>query len=223
MENATFNEIIISITQLNKEKKGLCKENIAKICRHDYNAAPIKVTLDLQKCIKINILTIVKNQHGKDSHSSINDIEINQQTETVAEDTISFIDSMYEEMKYKILKEQLFKDIRLDVMNLIESLSKSSSQNADTDPTDISLFQQQLIQCKEKIVSLEDSLVNKDKISYFLSQNISNKNTQNLTYNETVSWLPEISTNSPNDTDLTNIEMKNINQSNDSTNTAGRS
>ena len=124
---------------------------------------------------------------------------------------------MYEEMKYKILKEQLFKDIRLDVMNLIESLSKSSSKNADTDPTDISLFQQQLIQCKEKIVSLEDRLVNKDKISYFLSQNISSKNTQNLTYNETLSWLPET------DLDLTNTEMKNINQSNDSTNTARRS
>ena len=124
---------------------------------------------------------------------------------------------MYEEMKYKILKEQLFKDIRLDVMNFIESLSKSSSKNADTDPTDISLFQQQLIQCKEKIVSLEDRLVNKDKISYFLSQNISSKNTQNLTYNETLSWLPET------DLDLTNTEMKNINQSNDSTNTAGRS
>ena len=120
-------------------------------------------------------------------------------------------------MKYKILKEQLFKDIRLDVMNLIESLSKSSSKNADTDPTDISLFQQQLIQCKEKIVSLEDRLVNKDKISYFLSQNISSKNTQNLTYNETLSWLPET------DLDLTNTEMKNINQSNDSTNTARRS
>ena len=124
---------------------------------------------------------------------------------------------MYEEMKYKILKEQLFKDIRLDVMNLIESLSKSSSKNADTDPTDISLFQQRLIQCKEKIVSLEDRLVNKDKISYFLSQNISSKNTQNLTYNETLSWLPET------DLDLTNTEMKNINQSNDSTNTARRS
>ena len=124
---------------------------------------------------------------------------------------------MYEEMKYKILKEQLFKDIRLDVMNLIESLSKSSSKNADTDPTDISLFQQQLIQCKEKIVSLEDRLVNKDKISYFLSQNISSKNTQNLTYNETLSWLPET------DLGLTNTEMKNINQSNDSTNTARRS
>ena len=124
---------------------------------------------------------------------------------------------MYEEMKYKILKEQLFKDIRLDVMNLIESLSKSSSKNADIDPTDISLFQQQLIQCKEKIVSLEDRLVNKDKISYFLSQNISSKNTQNLTYNETLSWLPET------DLDLTNTEMKNINQSNDSTNTARRS
>ena len=217
MENATFNEIISSITQLNKEKKGLYKENLAQICRHDYNADPVKVTLDLQKCIKINILTIVKIQHGKDSHSSINDIEINQQTETDAEDTISFIDSMYEEMKYKILKEQLFKDIRLDVMNLIESLSKSSSKNADTDPTDISLFQQQLIQCKEKIVSLEDRLVNKDKISYFLSQNISSKNTQNLTYNETLSWLPET------DLGLTNTEMKNINQSNDSTNTARRS
>ena len=187
MENATFNEIISSITQLNKEKKGLYKENLAQICRHDYNADPVKVTLDLQKCIKINILTIVKIQHGKDSHSSINDIEINQQTETDAEDTISFIDSMYEEMKYKILKEQLF------------------------------LFQQQLIQCKEKIVSLEDRLVNKDKISYFLSQNISSKNTQNLTYNETLSWLPET------DLGLTNTEMKNINQSNDSTNTARRS
>ena len=47
MENATFNEIISSITQLNKEKKGLYKENLAQICRHDYNADPVKVTLDL--------------------------------------------------------------------------------------------------------------------------------------------------------------------------------
>ena len=50
---------------------------------------------------------------------------------------------MYEEMKYKALKKQLHKEIRLDVMNSIESLSKSSNHNRDTDPTDISPFQQE--------------------------------------------------------------------------------
>ena len=78
----------------------------------------------------MNILKIVKNQEG---------IVLSQ---TDVEDTISFIDSMYEGMKYKTLKEQLLKDIRPDVMNLIESLSKSGNQNADTNPTDISPFQQ---------------------------------------------------------------------------------
>ena len=52
----------------------------------------------------------------------IKDTEVNQQTQTDVEDTISFIDSMYGVMKYKNLKEQLFKDIRLGVMNLMESL-----------------------------------------------------------------------------------------------------
>ena len=146
----------------------------------------------MQKCIKINILKIVKNQYGKESHCIIKDIEVNQQTQPEDVATISFIDSLYEEMKYKILKEQLLKDIRLDIMNLIESLSKSSKQNTDASPTDPT-FQQQIIECNKKIVSLEERLASKDKSIYFLSQNISNQNTRNLSYNEKLSWLPEIS------------------------------
>ena len=71
---------------------------------------------------------IVKNQYGKEWNCIIKDIKINQQTETDVEDTISisFINSVCEEMKYKTLKEQLPKDFRLDVMNLIESSSKST-------------------------------------------------------------------------------------------------
>ena len=69
----------------------------------------------------MNILKIVKNQYGKDSHRIINDIKVNRQTQTDFEDTISFMDLMYEEMKYKTLKEQLLKGIRLNVMKLIES------------------------------------------------------------------------------------------------------
>lgn len=106
MESVTFNEIISSITQLNKEKKDLYKENIVEICRRNYNADPVKVTLDLQKCIEMNFLKIVKNQFGKESYRIIKDIEVNH-----VEDTISFTDSMYEEMKYK--------NIIQDIMNLI--------------------------------------------------------------------------------------------------------
>ena len=95
----------------------------------------------------MNILKIVKSQYGKESYRTIKDIEVNQETQTDVEDTITFIDSMYEKMKYKSLKEQLLKD-RLDVTNLIESSSKSSNQNTDTVPTDISSFQQGIIQCK---------------------------------------------------------------------------
>lgn len=64
----------------------------------------------------------VKNHYGKELYHIIKDTEVNQQTQTDVEDTISFIDSMYGVMKYKTLKEQLFKDIRLGVMNLMESL-----------------------------------------------------------------------------------------------------
>ena len=106
MESVTFNGIISSITQLNKEKKDLYKENIVEICRRNYNADPVKVTLDLQKCIEMNFLKIVKNQFGKESYRIIKDIEVNH-----VEDTISFTDSMYEEMKYK--------NIIQDIMNLI--------------------------------------------------------------------------------------------------------
>ena len=95
----------------------------------------------------MNILKIVKSQYGKESYRTIKDIEVNQETQTDVEDTITFIDSMYEKMKYKSLKEQLLKD-RLDVTNLTESSSKSSNQNTDTVPTDISSFQQGIIQCK---------------------------------------------------------------------------
>ena len=38
MENVAFNEIISSITQLNTEKKGFYKKNIAEICCCNYNA-----------------------------------------------------------------------------------------------------------------------------------------------------------------------------------------
>ena len=60
MEKVAFNEIISSITQLNKEKKGLYKENIVEICCRDYHANPVKVTLDLQKYIEMSTLKIVK-------------------------------------------------------------------------------------------------------------------------------------------------------------------
>ena len=46
------------------------------------------------------------------------------------------------------LRHERVKDIGLDVMNLIEPSSKSNSnQNTDTDPTDVSPFQQEIIQC----------------------------------------------------------------------------
>ena len=95
MENVAFNEIISSITQLNKEKKGVYKENIVEICRRDYNAYLVKVTLDLQKCIERNILKIVKNQYGKESYRITKDIEVKQQIQTDVDDSFSFIDSMY--------------------------------------------------------------------------------------------------------------------------------
>ena len=150
MENVAFNEIISSIIQLNKEKKGVYKENIVEICRRDYNAYLVKVTLDLQKCIERNILKIVKNQYGKESYRITKDIEVKQQIQTDVDDSFSFIDSMYEEMKYKTLKEQLLKYIRLDVMNLIESSLKSMNQNTDTDPTDISLFHKKSFNVRRK-------------------------------------------------------------------------
>ena len=59
-------------------------------------------------------------------------------------------------------------------------MSKSSNQNTDTDPTDTSAFHQEIIQCKEKIVSLEETLASKDRIIYFLSHNIFYQNTQSL-------------------------------------------
>ena len=55
---------------------------------------------------RTEFLKIVKNQFGKESYRIIKDIEVNH-----VEDTISFIDSMYEEMKYK--------NIIQDIMNLI--------------------------------------------------------------------------------------------------------
>ena len=42
MENAAFNKIINSIKQLDKEKKGICKEKIVEICCRNYNAYPFK-------------------------------------------------------------------------------------------------------------------------------------------------------------------------------------
>ena len=59
MENVVFNEIISSITQLNID---LYEENVVKTWHRDYNADLVKVTLDLQKCIEMNIQKIVKNQ-----------------------------------------------------------------------------------------------------------------------------------------------------------------
>ena len=53
MENDPFNETFSSITQLNKEQEGLHKENTVEIRCCDYNADPVKITLDLQKSIKM--------------------------------------------------------------------------------------------------------------------------------------------------------------------------
>ena len=52
----------------------------------------------------MNILKIGKNQYGKELCRIIKDIEVNQQTQTDVEDSISF-DSMYQKMKYKTYKK----------------------------------------------------------------------------------------------------------------------
>ena len=77
-------------------------------CR-GYNADRVKVILDLQKCIEMNMIKIVKSQYGKESYRTIKDIEVNQETQTDVEDTITFIDSMYEKMKYYLLKNSSLK------------------------------------------------------------------------------------------------------------------
>ena len=191
MENNKFDEILTCMKKISKDGKGLYKDNIIEYCNRIYNINSDDVTKNLEQCIEQKLIKLELNRYGKESYrinknTSADDKFTDESVQTdVEEDTITFIDSMYEELKYKALKDQLWKDLKTEVINLVgcgaKTTEKVPPENKNLD-LEIKRYQQ-------KIISLEEKLAKKDEIIYFLSGNLSNSKLQLHSHTDWYPWI----------------------------------
>lgn len=85
---------------------------IVDLCGRDYNMEKEHVISNLQQCIEFYIVRKVENKYKKSPYhinqEAVNKSNANKavvQTET--EDSLTFMDKIYEEIKYEVLKEKL--------------------------------------------------------------------------------------------------------------------
>ena len=118
MEN--LNEIIVVLKKLSQDGKGLYLDNIIELSNKDYIMEKANVVSKLNKGVDLNIIKKVENKYGGLSYrinkDAIKDSKVSN-TEEIFEnnDTLSYIDKMYEEVRCKALKEKLFDDIKVDI------------------------------------------------------------------------------------------------------------
>ena len=77
--------------------------------------------------INLNIINKVENKYGKLSYRINKDVIKESKVTNTEEifdnnDTLSYIDKMYEEVRYKALKEKLLEDIKVDIKSYITEL-----------------------------------------------------------------------------------------------------
>ena len=115
MEN--LNEIIVVLKKLSQNGKGLYLENIIDLCNKDYDMERADIISKESKGVDLKIIKEVENKYGKLSHRINKDVIKESKvsnTEEIFEDddTLSYIDKMYGEIRYKNLKEKLLDDIK---------------------------------------------------------------------------------------------------------------
>ena len=136
MEN--LNKNIVVLKKLIQDGKGLYLENIIDLCNKDYNMERADIISKVKKGVDLKIIKKVENKYGKLSYR-INKGVIKKSkvsnTEEIFDDddTLTYIDKMYEEVRYKALKDKLLHDVKVDIKTYIteseinEKLSRNDS------------------------------------------------------------------------------------------------
>ena len=123
----TVNEIIVVLNKLSQEGKGLYLDNIIELCNKDYNMETANVISKQNKVVDLNIIKKVENKYGKLSYcinkDAIKESKVSS-TEQILEndDTLSYIDKMYEDVRNKAFKEKILDDIKVDIKTCITEL-----------------------------------------------------------------------------------------------------
>ena len=112
-----LNEIIVVLKKLSQDGKGLYSENIIDLCNKDYNMERADIISKVNKGVDLKIIKKVENKYEKLSYRINKDVIKESKvsnTEEIFEDddTLSYIDKMYEEIRYKNLKGKLLDDIK---------------------------------------------------------------------------------------------------------------
>ena len=105
------------------------------------------------------------------------------------DDTLTYIDKMYEEVRYKALKEKLLDDIKVDIKTYITEL-EINEKLPRNDSTILSETNDQKWY-DARIKSLETKLARQDDIIYNMSKFFHNINLQNASRKAQLQWQLE--------------------------------
>ena len=105
------------------------------------------------------------------------------------DDTLSYIDKMYEEVKYKALKKKLLDDIKVDIKTYIKEL-ETNEKFPNNDSTILSETHDQKWY-DTRIMSLETELARKDDIIYNMSKYFQNIISHNVHCETQLPWQLE--------------------------------
>ena len=150
MEN--LNEITVASIKLSQDGKSLYLENIIELCNKDYNMERANIISKVSNGVDLKLIKKAENQHGKLSYlinkDAIKESKVRNTDEIFEnDDTLSSIDNMCEEVRYKAsidnmceevrykaLKEKLLDDIKVDVRKYITKLevNEKFSRNDST-------------------------------------------------------------------------------------------
>ena len=124
----SLNEIIVVLKKLSQDGKGWYLDNIIELYNKDYNMDKANVISKLNKGADLNITKKVEDKYEKLSYyinkETIKESKVSN-TEEIFEndDTLSYNDKMYEEVRYKALKEKLLDDVKVDIKTYITELN----------------------------------------------------------------------------------------------------
>ena len=104
------------------------------------------------------------------------------------DDAISYIESMYEETKYRELKDSLLTDMRKEIKDLLDN-ERINSNQIDCSVSDTNYLDDKIKKQENIIRELEERLIKKDDIIFLLAKKLSNLEIQSVPYKPVSPWL----------------------------------
>ena len=202
MEN--LNEITVASIKLSQDGKSLYLENIIELCNKDYNMERANIISKVSNGVDLKLIKKAENKHGKLSYlinkHAIKESKVRNTDEIFEnDDTLSSIDNMCEEVRYKAsidnmceevrykaLKEKLLDDIKVDVRKYITKLEVNEKCSRN-DSTILSETHDQKWY-DARIKSLETELPRKNGIIYNMSKYFHNINSHNASCKTQLPW-----------------------------------